>query len=768
MNDEREGECDSKNKNGANVCREPLGGYFCFENPESNAPKCEGQFEHEWSKTKSLKRSRSDALSTTDTYPSFKATISTSPEIHSISSQTQNIEPDALPPQNIDSFGDHESGTTRKRRRTSGVTRTSPAVLDSEIAMSIPVEPFSDAQLRASWNPAAYLSCDLFATICKSDVGNTAISVSELPSTMLDLASSAEEARLHIAAAKSPSTLPDLTSNGDGKEFLSPTVPDYSIKGFSSSGPGTSLPASSRPTSPPSLPSPKINSVLTALVLDEKPPSYKNLFPPAMVPNTEHQTPHFWTSHVYHYQSPPAPPITLHQNQDQNSQNVLYYLEPDDVLYPPSDSLDLEQKLQFSYTEPYPSRLDSVPLAEQSSSPSPASQIQHNSPTVQQHADIIFDLLTQELRAVHSKHQTQISHLHAALARMENLMLFKEAEVENRLNISHLSALAIKQRESEDQLRRTKSDMEAAYKQQIDSLAESFKAAYQEKLARAVVQPSETNGAATEEPDSTAKHNHAHVRNMAERLMEVEAKLEKATRAHNEEIARLKMVDDLWKRENSVVEMRRQWEEEKRTLQACIEEERKKRLLGEAREKLKEKEEAKKMKILETAAQDAEKRQNAIDASRVVANSCIGDPNQSEVAKEKERFYSTVQVAKQPAENGQKTVSADRHELDEEKQKENLAFLEQESNFEQAKQEFDEAKKRQEDWVERMKCMLLRQVETEKQRIDDYKRGWEQSRGAATEKEKKEAETQGYQQAMAKMQQEVENWKVSYGMRRRR
>ncbi|KDR68628.1 hypothetical protein GALMADRAFT_146279 [Galerina marginata CBS 339.88] len=210
-------------------------------------------------------------------------------------------------------------------------------------------------------------------------------------------------------------------------------------------------------------------------------------------------------------------------------------------------------------------------------SPTPKIDIVHSSIIHRNAADALLELLGEELKKAQSKHehafstlianhQLDISRLNAThvveLSCLETALCRKEAGFEDQLNNMRSSVLAVQQLKSDELLHRTKSEMEATHKLQLEGVLKRFMEQYQETLEKLTVRAK----------DSAAKANE-----VENRLKGVEAKLEEAARARDDQMAQMKGKQERWIRQSSQieVELHAKWEEEKRRLEGCIEVKRK-------------------------------------------------------------------------------------------------------------------------------------------------------------------------------------------------
>ncbi|KDR72812.1 hypothetical protein GALMADRAFT_252084 [Galerina marginata CBS 339.88] len=262
----------------------------------------------------------------------------------------------------------------------------------------------------------------------------------------------------------------------------------------------------------------------------------------------------------------------------------------------PSVQLRSHQDLGPKIQKPHTTTKSEMPVRQPSSksprptSPTPKTDIVHSS-IIHRNADALLELLGEELKKAQSKHERALSALivnhradisrlnamHAVeLACLETALCRTEAEFEDRLNNVRSSALAVQQLKSDEFLHRTQSEMEAAHKLQLEGVQKRFMEQYQEILEKLTVRAK----------DSAAKANE-----VENRLKGVEAKLEEAARARDDQMAQMKGREERWIRQSSQreIELHAKWEEEKHRLEGCIEAERKKHVGDErARKKVEE------------------------------------------------------------------------------------------------------------------------------------------------------------------------------------
>ncbi|KDR74049.1 hypothetical protein GALMADRAFT_141790 [Galerina marginata CBS 339.88] len=377
-------------------------------------------------------------------------------------------------------------------------------------------------------------------------------------------------------------------------------------------------------------------------------PSYANLNPATF----EHETSQCSALRVHHNQSATQKyPSALHQRRRRQSQSQHHTSRASKTLggtHVSCDSPESASKFQLSDLGPH------IPTTapkfnSEASRISVTGTIRLPSQPIERGADALVRLFARGLKEAQSKamenHPTELS---PGLAYAKEEIRINEFEVENRLNV-HASLLALKQSEWDNLLFRTKADMQAAYKRRVDGLEQTFKATCQEKLdkmggqCREMVVKAQT---ASAEAERKAEESAAHTRQAEERLREVEARLDLASKVHNEEIAQFKR--DAGQSKHDMAKMRREWEEEKRRLEACIEEERKKRQQEEAaREKELKGEHTRKTK-LDTKAKDST---HDLDPSELA----------DDLAVEQQLFSGEEAVGENPTkENGGKNMNIDK------------------------------------------------------------------------------------------------------------
>ncbi|KDR70215.1 hypothetical protein GALMADRAFT_214658 [Galerina marginata CBS 339.88] len=444
----------------------------------------------------------------------------------------------------------------------------------------------------------------------------------------------------------------------------------YRPSDASSSPPSSSAFCSSPPTS-----SPALQIVSNEPIYAPRPfEQHINLHSPPSILSSEPPTrSSSWAPVVYYHPSDPqypsAPEPQLYQQQDPHSRDV--YPSPCTPPYPySSDHSEREMRLNLDY------RSSSVPAA--SSEPaSPTWPMERStfSHVIEHNAEVLLNLLAQELKEAQSKHQEQISSLrltHQAeistsqvnlelalrlkeeaadalaqelketrskhqdqissllvthqveVVRFERALREKEAEVQNRLNAVHASVLALERQEAEEILRRTTQ----THVQELGALEMILREAHQAKMESMAVRYTEAvadTQAKLADATKKAEECGAHARAVEERLREVEARLVDANRTHEREMARLRTDQERWKAENDV-EMRRQLEEQKRLLERSTE--------GAGKKRLRDNDEAARKRLLERYAEEERQRLAAMERLQLVIDDCIGEVDPYEVAKD--------------------------------------------------------------------------------------------------------------------------------------